>query len=261
VDNPDCHVDPETGCLAGGESLYWNQSCVSFSVHADASPLRHIDYDSAVADIGAAMGVWGEADCDGQKVAMTPHLFPSVACTKAEYNTEGPNANTWIFRDAEWPYQDDGLTLALTSVWFNVKTGEIYDADVELNSHTASFSAERGATLQEVATHEAGHVYGLAHSADSGAIMYESSSMLTGISTSLTEDDRRGICAVYPPGPDTPACDPTPRHGFSPRCGGAPSGCSVAVPVQNRSRSAHGWAAIGILLAMSCRRRPRAIGE
>ena len=259
LQNPDCHSDPETGCLTGGEWLYWNQSCIAFSIQAEASPLRHVDYDSAVADIGAAMAVWGEADCGGQKVAMTPHLFPAVACAEAEYNTEGPNANTWMFRDEAWPYEDDGLTLALTSVWFNVKTGEIYDADVELNSHSATFSAERGATLLEVATHEAGHVFGLAHSDISSAIMYESYSMLTGISKTLTQDDRRGICAIYPPGPEAPACDPTPRHGFSPHCGGTPSGCSLSLPGQGRTGWSHWWVAVGLVAAI--RRLRRAVAE
>jgi hypothetical protein len=255
LQNPDCLIELETGCLTGGEWLYWNKSCIAFSVQAEASPLRHIDYESAVADIGAAMAVWGEADCGGQKVAMTPHLFPAVACTEAEYNTEGPNANTWVFRDEAWPYEDDGLTLALTSVWFNVKTGEIYDADVELNSYSATFSAEQGATLREVATHEAGHFYGLAHSADPHAIMYASYSMLMGISETLTEDDRRGICAAYPPGPEVPACDPTPRHGFSPHCGSISSGCSVALPGERRAGWSPWWAAVGLIVAIRGRRR------
>jgi MYXO-CTERM domain-containing protein len=40
---------------------------------------------------------------------------------------------------------------------------------------------------------------------------------------SLTDDDRAGICAVYPPGEIRAACDATPRHGFSPLCAAAQS--------------------------------------
>jgi MYXO-CTERM domain-containing protein len=262
LDNPDCHDDPVTHCLAGGQWLYWSDSCISFSIHAAASPLRGISYEEASETITRAMNVWTDARCDGKPVSMAAIQFPAVACDVVEYNqyrTEGPNANVWMFRDDGWPYDDGGRTLALTAVWFNVKTGEIYDADVEINSHEASLVDGFGASLAEIATHEAGHIYGLAHSDDSGAIMYESYSNLMGIADTLTDDDEAGICEIYPPDRDAPPCDPTPRNGFGPHCGGQPPSCRAAAPGSGRGKSGAWWLGMTmLLLAVRLRRKPPA---
>jgi hypothetical protein len=252
-DNPNCGPDA-TGCLAGGEALYWDRGCFSFSVHAAGSPLRHISYEQAAETIGAAMAVWSNAQCDGGKLGIDSVPFPAVVCDQAEYNTDGPNANLWVFRDEEWPYADDGRTLALTLVTFNVKTGEIYDADVEVNSHAAMLSHEGGASLAEIATHEAGHIYGLAHSSDPHAIMYPNYSALAGISAELTDDDRAGVCSIYPPSSASKSCDPTPRHGFSAECGGAvSSGCAMTPLARRQSSSWAAWSAAGLLLLLGRR--------
>jgi hypothetical protein len=254
-DNPKCGPDPQTGCLAGGESLYWNRGCFSFSVNAAGSPLRHISYEQAAQTIGAAMAVWSNAECGSGKLGIDSVLFPAVVCDKAEYNTDGPNANVWVFRDQDWPYQDDGRTLALTLVTFNVKTGEIYDADVEVNSHVAPLSREGGATLAEIATHEAGHVYGLAHSNDPGAIMFPNYSTLTGISAELTDDDLAGVCSIYPSSNGSQSCDPTPRHGFSAECGRVVSGCASSPLGRSQRSSRATWMTAGLLLLLGRRSR------
>ena len=256
-DNPDCQFDPVTGCLSGGEWLYWDTSCVAFSVQANASPLRHITYGEAVDTVFEAMSLWADARCDGEPVAIEPVLFPAVACDKVEFNinrSEGPNANVWMFRDDEWPYDDEvGVdTLALTSVWFNVETGQIYDADVEINSHDTALDGKDGPTLLEIASHEAGHVYGLAHSSLPDAIMFTMYSPTAAISASLTRDDEQGICSAYPPGPTAAACDPTPRNGFGPECGGKAPSCQAAGPAKPRDGAI--WAAAAALLLFRGRR-------
>lgn len=64
-------------------------------------------------------------------------------------------------------------TLALTEVWYDVATGEIFEADVTLNDRDYDFTTRPGdstflgntrAYLENVLSHEFGHVYGLAHS-------------------------------------------------------------------------------------------------
>ena len=81
-DNPNCGFD-EVGCLTGGESLYWNRGCFSFSVHAAGSPLRHISYEQAAQTIGTAMAVWSNAPCGGGKLGIDSIPFPAVVCDKA----------------------------------------------------------------------------------------------------------------------------------------------------------------------------------
>ena len=57
-----------------------------------------------------------------------------VECDQVQYNQDQPNQHVIIFRDDVWPYDDSNNTLALTTVTFDPDTGELYDADMEINS-------------------------------------------------------------------------------------------------------------------------------
>ncbi len=131
------------------------------------------------------------------------------------------NANIITFRDDGWPYVGGGNTLALTTVTYHLKTGEIYDADMEINSFDVALSQgddDVSFDLLSIATHEAGHFLGLSHSSDHDATMFADYRPGTASLRDLSQDDLDGICAVYPPGEPIKGCDPTPRHGFSALC-------------------------------------------
>ena len=82
-----------------------------------------------------AFGAWDKADCgNGTTPAINVDFFEAVTCDTQEYNQRGGNVNAVIFRDAVWPYVGAGNTLALTTVTFNLDSGEIFDADLEVNS-------------------------------------------------------------------------------------------------------------------------------
>ena len=57
-----------------------------------------------------------------------------VECDRVKYNQDFGNQNVIVFRDDKWDKNDSSNTLALTTVTFNPDTGEIYDADIELNT-------------------------------------------------------------------------------------------------------------------------------
>jgi hypothetical protein len=163
-----------------------------------------------------------------------------IICDQPEFNKSAPNANVWMYRDDEWPYVGANSTLALTTITFEVPTGKILDADVEINSFKIDLTTDGagGSDLQSIVTHEAGHFLGLAHSMVKTATMNAQYQPGQISFRSLDPDDQAGICAVYPPDRDAPACtQPAPRHGFSRYCGGeggdsgdgsAKKGCSVA---------------------------------
>lgn len=228
----DCPTDSHN-CNVGGNPLYWASSVVSFDIQQDGSKLRDISYDQLRTVAHGAFKRWVDAVCsDGNHPAISLSDLGPVACPKPEYNKSQPNQNVITFHDSEWPYKNTGAeTLALTTVFFNPDTGEIYDANIELNSYNADFVllAEQADKdhddLNAVLTHEIGHFLGLSHSSVNSATMFQS--YMLGMTT-LDDDDVQAICASLPPNrsttdPGTPAG--VPRHGFSTECGKAEQGC------------------------------------
>jgi hypothetical protein len=243
------------GCLLQGTPLFWQSRCMNFGVQRDGSGLSNVDFETARDIIQAGFDTWAAADCGGDTPSFRVVDKGAIACAHIEYNQDAPNANVFLFRDADWPYHNlGGDALALTTVTFSVETGEIYDADVELNSFDTLFttSDEPGeivSDLSSVLTHEIGHFLGLSHSEESTAVMRGIG--YTPGSTELrylTPDDIAGICEIYPPGKSTSgSC--TPRHGFSTKCGSASKktegGCTLGPP------GAHGTPRVAGFLALA----------
>lgn len=261
----ECQASPECAyCLDGGLPLYWPGGCASFSAQGNGSPLRSVSAATTGQLVESALAQWIGVDCGGgAKPSLAIYRTQDVICDRQEYNQDSPNANVWMYRDDFWPYAGSGSTLALTTVTYNVKTGEIYDADVEINSIEVPLTVgdtQVQADLASIVTHEAGHFLGLSHSCDKLATMYASYEYgKTGL-RSLEGDDVSGICSAYPPGNDTTVCDPTPRHGFSSECG-APAeeaGCCSTAPGRADSAPSASILALGALALWSLRERRRA---
>ncbi|MEZ4375903.1 MAG: hypothetical protein R3B07_34160, partial [Polyangiaceae bacterium] len=128
-----CEQDAE-GCVLSGLPLYWPGACLSFSVNKSGTPLRGIDWETTENLVTQGFNTWTSVDCGGATPSIALQSRSPVACNAQEYNQQQPNANIWLYRDDVWPYAGPDTTLALTTITFNVKTGEIFDADVEINS-------------------------------------------------------------------------------------------------------------------------------
>src|SRR5690606_24022962 len=114
-------------------------------------------------------------------------------------------------------------------------TGEILDVDMEINERQGPFAIcppegcpgmER-VDLENVVTHELGHYFGLAHSADPDATMYAFSVAGETIKRDLADDDIAGICEIYPPGTPAGECDHQPVGGLVLHCH---TNCAVSAP-------------------------------
>ena len=244
-----------------GIVVSWPSPCVEYSLQKDASK-KGIDLATARQVFKEAFATWTSAPCEGGTPRMKLTETEPVECHKHEYNQDQGNANIIMFRDDSWPYTGAANTLALTTVTYNLDTGEIYDADMEINSFDATFTT--GDTnvefdLLSIATHETGHFLGLAHSPNLDATMFMSYAEHDTSIRSLSDDDVNAICAVYPPGDAIPSsCDPTPRHGFSSTCAVASDdsgGCSVSGPGAVGGGLASGALAVAALGLVASRRR------
>lgn len=274
-----------SGCWPQGLPVYWASACTSWDVQADAS--KQVTYDEAVTTLTSAFATWTSSTCPtaaggtGPVSIATSNLGP-VTCDVVEYNQDAPNQHAIIFRDTHWPYDDTSNTLALTTLSYDKNTGEIYDADMEVN--TAGYTLSLGTVVtpggydfRSIVTHEAGHFLGLAHATETAATMYAHYTPGSDYMRELTADDVAGICSIYSPDglrhvatAASPtgtlaevACDPTPRHGFSGECGsslpptantGGGSSCSVA-RAPGLGGSPRFVAGCALLIAAAFRRR------
>jgi hypothetical protein len=211
-----------------GIALQWRQPCVAFALQRDGSQQLQLDeVDKVTRESFAA---WTQTDCGGgEHPSIGVDDFGTVSCDKVEYNKQdvpAGNVNVIVFRDRDWPHGDDGSgttnTIALTTVTYDVAKGDIFDADMEVNSFMNQFTTSdttADVDLRSVLTHEAGHFLGLAHSDVPDATMYPNYMNGTITLRTLEDDDHQAICNAYPPDRTAQGlCDGLPRHGFSPEC-------------------------------------------
>jgi hypothetical protein len=151
-----------------------------------------------------------------------------------EYNCQvETNENIVVFRDSE-----SGLsanTIALSTIIANLRTGEVLDVDIEINSRDFDFylntaPVSPGAhNLRLVLNHELGHMLGLSHSRDARALMRAE---YQGSNPTPQSDDVRGMCSIFPGASTDPACPAATPDRVS-DCVGSESSCSVAIEAES----------------------------
>ena len=197
---------------------------MGFSVQRDGS--SYFSAETLADLVGEAFARWNDVDCDGARPRFVVQRQPNAACAAPEYNVDvnvdRGNANVVMFRDDDWlPEYTD--VLALTTVTFDTKSGEIHDADVEVNTRDFQFTtSDTDVTYDLLSTllHETGHFLGIAHSDAESSVMYAHPALGSIEHRELGADDAAAICEVYPPSanPIPATCSPVP-HDFAPECG------------------------------------------
>lgn len=226
----DCPRDFDD-CKTTGEKLFWPTMCVGFNLQEDAS--AHIELSVFEAVAHKSFVAWSDLDCDGGTATLAFQRLDNVACHRAEFNPKGKNANVVLIQDNRWTYHSGDNTLAKTTVTFDTDTGEILDADIELNHAYNEFTVGEELViydLQSILTHEIGHFIGLDHTPDYSATMNAAYEPSTIDLRTLEPDDEDAVCAAYPPS-RAAQCIAAPKGGLSYECEGtvaAETGCAVA---------------------------------
>lgn len=249
--NGDENIDP--AC----KPLIWTRPCVGVSLQIDSS--EQVPFDIANAVVTQAFASWEEPVCDpvtGGKPNLHVENLGPVACDLVQYNSKAANANLVVFRDKNWSHPSGPHNIALTTVTYDVRTGEIYDADMEINTAGFGVTTSDGdvqTDLLSVITHEAGHFIGLTHSLDATATMWANYTTGDIGPRTLSLDDIAAVCDVYPavdPPVDKTTCNPIPRHGFSPECLSKQNegDCSISQPVGSNERSSSALVLAALML-------------
>jgi hypothetical protein len=246
------------GCWARGVPLFWRNACLGYSMHREAS--RKISYEDAADALSTAFTRWTGATCPTEgtgrsRTSIDVRDLGPAECSNVEYKSGVGNQNVIVFRDETWKY---GKTvLGLTTVVYNPDTGEIYNADMEINTLDMEPLAVKDPVAPDaydfasVATHEAGHFLGIAHSDVLGATMYARYDQGQTSMRNLSPDDVQAICTVYRPDGDravlngkitqAPQCDPTPRGGYASTCQEKEKGCGSSTVSPSSPRKDHTW--------------------
>ena len=231
-----CEVDIDTGCSTVGAFVYWGTHCVPFAVQRDGSEDEDITASELAQLVNDGFDAWSSSGCPG---GGSPELSSasqgSIACDSVEYNcnVREDNSNIVMFRD-DFSNTSAGLrfgVIALTTLTANLVTGELFDADIEINSRDEDFeignvggvgvNPNEPRDLRGVVNHELGHLLGLSHSEETGALMraaYEGS-------FDPGEDDVAGMCAALGASNSDPRCSVT-QLAESTECLGPDTACS-----------------------------------
>ncbi|MBL8856906.1 MAG: IPT/TIG domain-containing protein [Planctomycetes bacterium] len=179
-----------------GYELRWGIPA-KISIVINQTGSDNITDGSHVTAIQNAIRAWNQAPGSAARL-----IENTSAAQRAR--TDWPNDNlhlVYFDENGSSGYFPNGTGIvAITPVWFTA-SGVISDADILFNGRDFNFTT-RGAygcfDVQDIATHEIGHLLGLDHSGWAGATMYPYVDTTIILHRSLSMDDVCGLRAAYP---------------------------------------------------------------
>jgi len=230
-------------CVTEGRALSWPLRCVAISLDPSTLPtgMTLPQVRGQLADI---VSQWGATRCDGQPWSLALTVGADAA-RGAGYVAMGPNQNVVAFVSAWSAMGLPPSALAITTLTFGATSGEIRDADVQVNlTQTLSTATPtRGNDLPTILLHEIGHVVGLDHSPERSAVMWYAAGRGEQ-RRALGADDLAGACAIHAPSLQRACTAPTSEGG-----------CACSTPSPRAARRERSMVMGLALAALGLRRR------
>lgn len=217
--------------------LAWREPCVGWTLHPRGT--EDLPREQVQAVIASSFARWTELDCGGGPVGfrVEERALPGLICDYVDFDRGRPDANVILFAEDWSERRNDPRAFALTTTWFDVPTGEILGADMELNDERRAWTVcpdegcrDGRVDLENVVVHEVGHFFGLAHSPDDAdATMWACAEAGDTNKRDLEADDAAGWCAIYE-GALEETCSPPPGGEVPLRCSFVGDSCAERVP-------------------------------
>ncbi len=248
------------------KGVYWLPRTVEYAIDIKGGNDHVSGPDGPPADVIAAIeagfDAWNEVGCaeftlvNRGVVDVEAEIAAVNDCSGAVadgFSICAKDRNNHVVWVDDWRYS--GAVYALTSTTFNVATGEISDADIELNDNwTFATDLDPNDTdLQNTITHEVGHFIGFDHNDDVESTMYFTAPEFATNMRTLEQIDIDGMCEAYPILTDEE------RRRLEQELAernGQDQGCCATTPGSPR-RAPLGLAALAIGLVAGLRRRTR----
>ncbi|MEZ4468478.1 MAG: matrixin family metalloprotease [bacterium] len=204
---------------SSGVPIEWTTNCISYFLNEVGSVDVPIDdVEDAIID---SFDAWEAPACSDLQLAYEGRTTDA----SAGYRRSGTNRNVVVWRDDRGSWEHQRGIIAVTTVTFCTESGggcpfvgAILDADIELNGEEFTFTNTPLAVatrfdIRNTVTHEAGHFFGLDHSANTQATMFASAPPGERSKATLHDDDVEGICAIYPSRAGGEACIASAGNG------------------------------------------------
>jgi len=174
----------------------------STSIAFDATAPEEIDATAARSELLDSLAEWSQLSCLG---AADGWIFEDQGMVQGQTVGFDPtpgalNENLVVWVRSKWSHPEQ--VVALTSLTYDFYSGEIVDADIELNDQVFLFAIEpnvKEMDLRNTFVHELGHLLGLDHSIEKSATMYFTAPQGETKKRTLSQDDIDGYCALYGP--------------------------------------------------------------
>lgn len=245
---PDVQGYVRTRTAEGNNPIFWTRSCIFMTPSTEGTGT--LTETEILGAFHSAAEAWNSVDCAYIQLV----IGASEPGLQAGFDQFKTPKNVIVFRDQTWPHSY--MAVALTTITYLASDsassdGEIVDTDVEFNGVDFAFTTDGNPTqfdIQSILTHELGHVLGLDHTCDDGAIsptpldhtgtpipscypqaqlppavtettMYNFAPAGETSKRTLEPDDSAGLCAIFPIADDPQVCKPVPRVSPHPACG------------------------------------------